>query len=220
MKLPELQAEFYRQADDRSVPPFFKGDVVTAWLNEAVEEAAIRSRLLFERTDATLCEYDIQESEIDITIDDRMVDLTKAILVDAGDEEFNLDILDREELERLYPNWRTTTEQPRAIAYHDNRLQLNCKPDTNYTLRIEGYRLPLKAMKSENDKPEIHSQHHRRLVDWALFRAFQIPDTETFNPEKSAEAESRFNAYFGTRPNANARKRQTSNRPHHVKAYW
>jgi hypothetical protein len=220
MKLLELQDEFYRQADDRGVPPLFHEDNVTAWLNEGVEEAAIRGRLLFERTDETLCEYDIQESETDITIDDRMVDITKAILVDASGEECDLPILDREELERLYPNWRTTTDRPGAIVYHDTLLQLNCLPDTNYTLRIEGYRLPLKVMKGENDKPEIHALHHRRLVDWALFRAFQIPDTETYNPNKAAEAERRFEIHFGPRPNVNARKRQNSNRPHRVKAHW
>jgi hypothetical protein len=70
------------------------------------------------------------------------------------------------------------------------------------------------------DKPEIHPQHHRFLVHWALHRAYSKPDSEIFNPDKAAKALKDFEDYFGYRPTANERKREQASRPHHVRAYW
>ena len=66
---------------------------------------------------------------------------------------------------------------------------------------------------------EINGIHHRHLVKWMLHRAYQKPDSETMNPDKSKLALAEFEQYFGPRPDADNRKRQNASRPHRNRAY-
>jgi hypothetical protein len=67
--------------------------------------------------------------------------------------------------------------------------------------------------------PEIAGVHHRHLIKWVLHRAYERPDAETFDPDKSARALKQFEDYFGFRPDAANRKRANASRPHRNLAY-
>lgn len=64
------------------------------------------------------------------------------------------------------------------------------------TLHVEGYRVPLKALENDTDKPEIHEAHHRHLAHWALHRASPSPIPKPSTP-RAATAEAAFTRYFG-----------------------
>ena len=89
------------------------------------------------------------------------------------------------------------------------------RPSTAGTLYLEGYRLPLKPLVNDTDKPEINQAHHRNLVHWALHRAFSKPDSETIDPQRAATAEAAFTRYFGIAPDSDMR-RQTREDVLHV----
>jgi hypothetical protein len=64
-------------------------------------------------------------------------------------------------------------------------------------------------------KPEIHQAHHEHLLQWALHKAFGIPDSDGFDPGRSALAERAFTAYFGPMPDSDLRRETRSDVPHH-----
>ena len=66
--------------------------------------------------------------------------------------------------------------------------------------------MPLTQMVQDDDIPEIHAAHHEKLIQWPLHRAFGIPDSEAFDPARSAKAEAEFTAYFGPMPDADMRR--------------
>ena len=47
--------------------------------------------------------------------------------------------------------------------------------------------------------PEIAEIHHDRLPYWALFKAYSVPDRETYDPNRAKKALDEFEAYFGER---------------------
>lgn len=69
------------------------------------------------------------------------------------------------------------------------------------------------------DEPEINAMHHRFLTKWVLHRAYERPDTETMDKDKSAKSLAEFEAYFGTRPDAELRKMANASTPHRNLAY-
>ena len=73
---------------------------------------------------------------------------------------------------------------------------------------------------ANGDTPEIAAIHHRHLVKWMLHRAYERPDSETRDPDKSARAEKEFTKVFGRRPDADLRRAQQANRPQFNKAVW
>ena len=99
----------------------------------------------------------------------------------------------------------------------ETSIRLVPKPNAAGTLLLEGYRLPLQLMEdgTDHDTPEIHKAHHRRFVDWALYRTYSVPDTELQSAERADAALARFTRYFGERPDANLRRITREDVTHH-----
>ena len=95
-------------------------------------------------------------------------------------------------------------------------------------LHVEAYRLPLVPMAAPADpddpaavwpSPEIHEAHHEHLIQWALHKAFSVPDSELFDPERSMLAERAFTAYFGLLPDSDMRRQTREDVQHYVRGY-
>ena len=86
-------------------------------------------------------------------------------------------------------------------------------------LELEGYRLPLKKLENDGDKPEIHEAHHEHLIQWALHKAFSVPDSELFDPDRSALSERAFTDYFGLLPDSGMRRETRQDVQHYVRGY-
>jgi hypothetical protein len=220
MNLGELKNQFYVDADDKAEPHLTDEDDLTSYLNEGEEEACRRADLLFERDDTDLCELEVTQGNRRVSFDSSITAIVFARLRDSGGSYYPLAIVDRDELDRVKPSWREITDRPTAICLHDTHIQTDYEPDAVYTIVIECYRIPAEPMAEDADEPEIGAQHHRDLIQWALYRHFSKPDAEYYDPGKAGVALARFESQFGRRPSANDRKRQYSNRPHHIKAYW
>jgi hypothetical protein len=146
---------------------------------------------------------------------------------DSQEDEVGLAHLDRGrglatlglEMDALNPAWRTTEETPQYLIHKDTTLRLCCLPPAG-TLTLEVNRLPLNPMVNETDSPEIAQAHHRHLVQWALHKAFSVPDAETVDPTRAEKAEREFTKMFGIRPDADSRRREEYSRPHHNAPCW
>lgn len=215
MNLRELIDAFRVEADDRAKPYFSSDQQVIDWLNEAEREACIRARLIHE-----VVEISVAAGDPGIVVDPLVIEIFHAQLVDSGGRITELWPTERMEMDRRRRGWRSETRCPDGYVHDDKSLVLNAIPDADYTLRIEVYRLPDMDMAEVTSAPEIAEIHHRQLVDWALYRAFSVPDADKFDSKRAGQAEARFERYFGKRPAARVRRRQHANRPHHNQPCW
>ena len=84
---------------------------------------------------------------------------------------------------------------------------------------LKGYRLA-KPLENDEDEPEIHPTHHRHLCDYALMKAFSVPDAELFDPNRAVIAEKYFNDYFGLPKDSDFRRLTREDKPHVNASFW
>ena len=117
-------------------------------------------------------------------------------------------------------NWRVKQGKPEHIIQDDTGIRLVPIPDVGGELQLEGYRVPLSAMQNDTDKPEINQIHHVHLIQWALHKAFSVPDSEFFDPNRSALAKQQFTDYFVPRPDSDLRRMTREDVPHVVQPFF
>ena len=221
MNLEQLIEQFRIDADDLVQPYLWPDDWVAPWLTEAVSEAAVRGRLLYEAANAAVCQIAVAANTATHDLHKSLFELVHLRFQATGATTSSVvTIKAREELDRIRPGWRDETGTPRHAIQDDTRITLVPRPELAGTLHIEGYRVPLKALENDTDKPELHEAHHRHLVHWALHRAFTKPDSETIDPTRAAAAEAAFTHYFGPSPDADLRRSTRHDEVQTNKAFW
>ena len=214
-------AQFRIDADDLEQPYLWPDEWVAQWLTEAQNEAAIRGRMLYEAADPAICEISVTVGIATYPLHKSIYELGHLRFKAAGaTRSERLHQITREELDRIRPGWRDEEGAPEFSIQDDARITLVPRPTTAGTLHIEGYRVPLKALANDTDKPELNESHHRHLVHWALHRAFTKPDSETIDPTRAATAEAAFTRYFGPRPDADLRRSTRHDEVQTNKAFW
>lgn len=208
MNLKQLINRFRRDALDLLDPPMCSDADIIDWLNEAEREAAIRARLLLEDANPGLCSIKVDAGTSSYRLHPKVYEIVhQAFIPDATHTPCGLDIVTREKLDRVRPQWRELpADDPRWLIQTDTAVRLVPVPFQDGVLRIEAYRLPMKDMCSPIDEPEIHEAHHIKLVQWALFKAFSTPDSDLFDAARSQAAYLAFEGYFGVRPDVDLRR--------------
>lgn len=221
MTLAELIARYRTDANDKVLPYFVSDDEVTAWLNDAVAEAAIRGRLIHESDNAALCKIAVKAGKSVYPLHPSMYELSYvAHRVPGQAQRCPVLLVSTEWLDSGVPGWRDREALPTFAVQTDKSLRLVPRPVVDGELLLEGYRLPLALLEDKEDEPELNAAHHRHLVHWALHRGFSIPDTEFFDPERAARSEAAFTQYFGLRPDSDLRRETREDVPQHVVAFW
>lgn len=222
MKVDALEASFRTDVDDAAKPYLWTTAEFLLYLNEAEQEAAIRKKLLFEKVRPAICTIQATVSGGTVyKLNPLIIEIVYATITDSDGKKSRLELTDRDELDRLDPDWRNVAGRPKHLIHRDNTVEFGCAAlDRTYTLNLETHRLPLQCLAKDGDEPEINRVHHMRLLDWVKYRAYMKPDSETLNPNKSAQSLNDFEEYFGIRPDADMRKAENANRPHRVKTHW
>lgn len=211
----ELITLFRELAADKVEPPLWSDALVLDCLNEAEREAADRARLIYDDG----YEIAVTAGQARYAIDPHIIDIERAALTADGDARppLRLAQYDRLELDRL--GERRSFDRPFALVHDgDGTAEIIPAPKRNGLLLLEGYRLPLADFDLDGE-PEIPEVHHRALVEWALFRAYSIPDADGANDQLAAFYHDRFEKYFGRRIDARKRRQQRANKPH-VNKLW
>ena len=214
MNLGELIREFRsRTGDRRSAKYRFSDELVTGFANEAETEAAIRAKLLYDNlnqvTTAGLSIY---------ALDDGIFSIDSAIITDPMGNKHEIKIKTRTELNNECSQWRTwTNTRPRFLIPDEDQYELSPTPDDAYTLTLYFYRTPLNKMRTDSSMPEITSRHHDGLVDWMVRQAMQIKDIDASDLKLAPDAEAKFIARFGIRPDANVLRKQAQKGAHRTK---
>lgn len=222
MELQQLIERFRIDADDREKGYLWKDEWVTDWLNDAQDEAAIRGRLLLDDYTQAVTQIAVAAGMASYPLHAKLYEIAHiAFKSNVGTQASPLELVTREKLDRDYPGWRDLPNgAPRWAIQTDTRIRLVPTPDVDGTLQLEAYRLPMQAMKKDDDAPEIHEAHHIHLVQWALHRAFSVPNAELVDPNRAALALQAFERYFGLRPDADLRRSTRHDEAQHVVAFF
>lgn len=222
MTLAQLIARFRIDAQDRAEPYFWSDAQVTDWLNEAQREAAIRARLIHESADTDVCQIAVTSGTSVYALSAYLFEITYQAFLDADSQRHPLQLVSIEWLDDHVPRWREGEGPgiPQWLVQTDTSLRVAPTPKVAGTIVLEGYRLPLTDLSASTDVPEIHGAHHRHLVDWALYRAFSIPDAEAFDAQRAGQAQAAFADYFGLAPDADLRRGTQADVPQTTEAFW
>ena len=220
MNLEQLIASFRVDADDLVEPFLFQDEWVAGWLTEAQAEAAIRGRLILEDADPAVCQIAVTAGTASYELHRSVYEIADLRFMPAGASRSTpLPLVTREWLDDKRPGWRDLADEVAYAIQTDHRLRLVCVPASDGVLHLEAYRVPLKALANETDKPELNEAHHRHLVQWALHRAFSRPDSETIDPQRADRALEAFTRYFGLASDSDLR-RSTRHDLQQTNALW
>lgn len=219
MTLGELLRRFRTLADDNVAPYLWDTKDVTDWLSDAQEQAAIRGRLLREDQEPGICSILLDPTKHTYRLHPVVVEIIFLQLLPAnGERGIPLELVSRDWLDAERPDWRDDPNPPRFAIQDDVSLRIVGRIEVGDSLRLECYRLPLKPLSHAAEEPELHRAHHVHLVNWALHRAFSVPDAEKFDPVRGDNAEKAFTQYFGLLPDSDMRRITRADVVHHNRA--
>ena len=220
MTLEDLIRRFRVLSLDNATPPFWADDDVIDWLNEAQNEACIRARLIREDELEAVCSIALTPGTHTYALNPLVYEIISLWIKPASGRKRPVKLRSREWLDHHLLEWRDCPWPAEIAIQDDTTVRIVGAVEAGDKMELECYRLPLRPMANDTDKPEIHAMHHGHLVQWALHRAFGVPDADSFDPTKSERAEAEFTRYFGIRPDADARRETRTDQAHHNHAIF
>lgn len=214
MDLLELIDKFRTLTKDKSLPYMWEDDDIKLWLNEAQEEAALRARLLFDKT-SDFCTIAVTVAAGSVyTLDPLINEIEYAYLITASGIRHKITATDRMHLDDWDPYWREYTGVPKWFIQDDTQIEIAGDLQEDFTLKLEVYRDPLENIEdTRTDTPEISSHHHKHLLKWVLHRAYLVNDSDKYAAKLSRQYLEEFETYFGIRPKSGRRIKEQANRP-------
>lgn len=206
MTLTELIRRFRTLSNDRVAPYFWSDADVTDWLNDAQRQACIRGRLLREDDLDAVCLIPLVLAKKTYVLHPAVYEIINIRMIRGTDRPVDRDIVSSEWLDGKLSDWRNQVGDSRFVIQNDTTIRVVGEPIVGDALKLECYRLPIEVLEYGDDEPEIHSAHHEHLIQWALHKAFSIPDADSFDANRSDQAEESFTRYFGRLPDADMRR--------------
>lgn len=225
MTLGEMLAVVRIHLHDTFQPYQFDDALLTFFLNEAQQQACMRGRLLLEDADPDMCLIAVEADRHTYPLHPKLYELTAARLkADGSSEVQKLKIVSRGWLDSHVCDWRDGAKwwglgAERYLVQEESSVRIVPTPARDGVLTIEAHRLPLAEMLEAQDRPEIHEASHAALMDWALYRAFSIPNPDSYNQEQARLHEERFTAYFGLPVDADLRRITREDTPQTNRVY-
>lgn len=232
MDLRALIKEFRFRAGDRATPPLWPDDVVTGWLNDAVDEACERAFLLEDSTTPDVCVIPLVPGQREYVLHPSVIDVLDGYLYNpdgtrrgwcCGPHRTTRRFADRHDWYRGWPSSYAVYGSGNSETGLGRRLVYSQTPDTaalDATFRMTVQRRPLYPMKAMSDQPEIGEQYHRALVWWAIYMAFDNRNSDRVDIARSDRAYQKFVQAFGERRSAITETQQLRHRPPVARSHW
>ena len=168
------------------------------YINDAENQSCKIADLLIDSTTASVCDITLVNGTATYSISALILKIFRGF-VDGATRP--LIQTTKRILDLTYPSWASASGDERSFFSGDtNKITIYKKPDGSGTLRLTVSRLPLVAMSSDDNTPEIDAQYHDGMVDWVLYRAYSKQDSKTLDPEKAEVHKNAFNERFGIKP--------------------
>lgn len=211
MNLGDLIQRTRQRLDDKKEPFLWSDDDLTAYLNEAVNEAAERARLITDLTTTAVTLIPLVPDVRQYELHPSVIDVVGAAIVSDGSP------LPGRRLKRIGDAWPTrfytgwadfysvALRGPLAVLTIDRAVQ-DFLPAAVLHLAVQ--RRPLVPMVDPADIPELPESTHADLTYWAAYMAFDTRDNDSGDTSKAATNEARFTAKFGQKIDYNVRRKQ------------
>ena len=221
MTLAELISRYRILANDKAEPFFVSDDEARDFLNEAEYQACIRGRMIHAADDSEVCDVAVSAGRAQYDFHASLIEIDNCCFREDGAAHRGppIGFSSQEWLDDCIQDWRDQSGVPKYAILNDTSIRLVPRPSVGGLLIFEGYRAPKRPMSKTTDSPEIARHHHEHLVQWVLFRAFSIPDSEFIDPSRAAAAEAAFTAYFGPLPDADLRRLTREDFPHVTQSF-
>ena len=223
MKVADFIDEFRDAVADNAEPHFWSSENIVSYLNEAVQEACERAKLIEDRSTAAVCSVPIQAGVSTYPLHPSVFEIKRLTFRGRPLDETSV-----EELDADSPGWETRSGQPRLYIFEQAsgirpaQVRLVPTPTAADTIALTVCRGALKPLSADNDagRPELPERFHMRLMDWMLHRAYLKQDADAFDPNKAAVSLGLFVQAFGERPDANVQRKRRDKRPPVVRVNW
>lgn len=215
MNLAALIAKARERLDDELEPYLVSDASLASWATDGEREACLRARLLFDDEPGEVTTMPLVLGQGVYRHDPRLLYVVAAAIVWSGERRPHA--LDLKGLDWIRDQSRRFSSfgTPHTLADDGRgRLHLWPRPVRPGQLRLSVYRAPLRALADPLDTPEIAVEHQDGLLDWMLYRAYQIKDREIEDLSRAALALQDFTQRFGERPTADVLRRQRERRRH------
>lgn len=203
-ELGQLIVDCRDELDDSVEPYLWDDDYLTARLNDAVNEAAIRARLLVESTRSDICQIALVAGQAEYTLHPSIVVIRRASL--ASDRSTPLCRTTTSVLDGCSSTWRTETGTPEYVVRDGQTRSITVVPTpaADDVLHLTVWRLPTEeeVMEDDSDEPVIDPMYHDKLFHWAVFRALTKRDVEQQSTRDADRHLTEFETTFGPRPTA------------------
>jgi hypothetical protein len=218
MTVEDFITAFRSELGDNAAPYLWSDEDIVRYLNEAVDEACERAKLIEDSTSADCCEVTLVANQASYPLHASVLHVKRVAINGRRLELTSIEAMD----EAYGGNWEARVANvPHAVVVSDDARSLRFFPVPTQagtaTLRI--YRTPLEPLSVDADQsePEIRSVYHPRLKNWVYRCAYLKDDAETFDRNKANDFEARFVADFGERPDANVQRKRRDRRPPRVR---
>ncbi|MGO1073578.1 phage adaptor protein [Lysobacter sp. CA199] len=213
MNLAALIATARERLDDEIEPYLITDASLAGWATEGEREACLRARLLFDDEPGEVTTVTLALGQGVYSLDARALFVVSATITwSDGTQPAPLDlkgldwIRERSRQESSFGTPCVLADDGRA------RIHLWPRPVRPGRLQLAVYRAPMRALLDPLDEPEIAPKHHEALIDWMLYRAFQIKDREIEDVSRAVLALREFTLNFGERPTADVQRRHRERR--------
>lgn len=211
MEASDIIGLFRQQADDAVGALHVSDPDALKFLAEAEEEAAIRAHLLRE-TGGALASFAIAAGQHTVALDPVIYWIEHAEFeASAGGRPRALESAGMDWL-WAQCDWQGRQGKPERFVHDDRIVQLWPKPASAGTLTLTVRRTPVSPIEDLDDEPEIPPEHHRDLVYWMLYRAYNSKDSELHDETRARDALAHFVARFGERNTADVMRRHRERR--------
>ena len=223
MKVEDFISAFRAAVGDVELPHFWSPELIVRYLNEAVQEACERAKLIEDRLTPAVCSINLQANVSTYSLHPSVFEIKRLTFRGRPLDEASVEGLDCD-----YPGWELRSGAPRCFIFEQAsgvqppKVRLVPTPLMAEPVGLTVYRGALKPLSADIDtgKPEIPERFHERLMDWVLHRAYLKQDADTFDPAKAATSLALFVQAFGERPDANVQRKRRDKRPPLVRSNW
>lgn len=215
MNLQEIINHSRLVLDDPEMPgsgddtdSLWSNDELTLYVNDAMDEACLRSKLITDSSTAAICDIALVADQAEYTLDERIIWVQSA---HQDGKDGSLEQTTERILDRALPQWRqmNSVEEPSKYLIDMNSHKIRLVPAPSVpvadTLKLTVWRTQLASLdyaQAATEIPEIPAIHHLGLIDWVVRQCYLKKDVDTYDPDASARHEAIFESRFGQRPDA------------------
>lgn len=224
MNLQQLITKARYRLDDNKTPQEWSNDELKGYLNEAINEAAIRSRCIIDSTTEDCCLINVTAGSSAVTVHPSVFDIKR---VYDTTNKLELSKISYDDLDKIDSNWQSKTGKPTHYVYdlnhiydgdRRNSVTLYPVPESSLALNLTVYRTSLNDL-DLSDTPEIPEHQHNDLIWWVCYLAFMRMDINEYG-NKSQECERQFTIAFGEKQNSQTIEFRRINRHRRVVPHY